>query len=70
MLSVLASGGRSLEAGEPFLTQEYTEDTDVTLTKFSSGRGQREGVWVGRARVGVWLTAGLVSFKSCGVDRS
>ncbi|OXX95882.1 hypothetical protein P701_21105 [Salmonella enterica subsp. enterica serovar Newport str. CVM80_2288] len=63
LLSVLASGGKSLEPGEPFLSQEYTEDKDVTLTKLSSGRRLLEALLILIALFAVWLMAALLSFN-------
>ncbi len=63
LLSVLASGGKSLEPREPFLSQEYTEDKDVTLTKLSSGRRLLEALLILIALFAVWLMAALLSFN-------
>jgi S-DNA-T family DNA segregation ATPase FtsK/SpoIIIE len=63
LLSVLASGRKSLKPGEPFLSQEYTEDKDVTLTKLSSGRRLLEALLILIALFAVWLMAALLSFN-------
>ncbi|NDO80481.1 DNA translocase FtsK [Citrobacter sp. NCU1] len=63
LLSVLASGRKSLKPGEPFLSQEYTEDKEVTLTKLSSGRRLLEALLILIALFAVWLMAALLSFN-------
>ncbi|WP_448884993.1 DNA translocase FtsK [Citrobacter telavivensis] len=63
LLSVLAPGRKSLKPGEPFLSQEYTEDKEVTLTKLSSGRRLLEALLILIALFAVWLMAALLSFN-------
>ncbi|EAX7990855.1 DNA translocase FtsK [Salmonella enterica] len=45
------------------MSQEYTEDKDVTLTKLSSGRRLLEALLVLIALFAVWLMAALLSFN-------
>jgi len=45
------------------LSQEYTEDKDVTLTKLSSGRRLLEALLILIALFAVWLMAALLSFN-------
>ncbi len=47
----------------PFLSQEYTEDKEVTLKKLSSGRRLLEAVLIVVAIFAVYLMAALVSFN-------
>ncbi|EAM4053344.1 DNA translocase FtsK [Salmonella enterica subsp. enterica serovar Berta] len=45
------------------MSQEYTEDKDVTLTKLSSGRRLLEALLILIALFAVWLMAALLSFN-------
>ncbi|EKY8141019.1 DNA translocase FtsK [Salmonella enterica] len=45
------------------MSQEYTEDKDVTLTKLSSGRRLLEALLIFIALFAVWLMAALLSFN-------
>ncbi|MGU0037876.1 DNA translocase FtsK [Citrobacter freundii complex sp. 2025EL-00176] len=45
------------------MSQEYTEDKDVTLTKLSSGRRLLEALLILIALLAVWLMAALLSFN-------
>ncbi|EAM3881740.1 DNA translocase FtsK [Salmonella enterica] len=45
------------------MSQEYTEDKDVTLTKLSSGRRLLEALLILVALFAVWLMAALLSFN-------
>ncbi|CAH4002960.1 DNA translocase FtsK, partial [Citrobacter freundii] len=45
------------------LSQEYTEDKDITLTKLSSGRRLLEALLILIALFAVWLMAALLSFN-------
>ncbi|EFU6989153.1 DNA translocase FtsK [Salmonella enterica subsp. enterica serovar Agbeni] len=45
------------------MSQEYTEDKDVTLTKLSSGRRLLEALLILIALFAVWLMAALLSFS-------
>ncbi|MCW6683205.1 DNA translocase FtsK [Salmonella enterica subsp. enterica serovar Potsdam] len=45
------------------MSQEYTEDKDVTLTKLSSGRRLMEALLILIALFAVWLMAALLSFN-------
>ncbi|EGF3003331.1 DNA translocase FtsK [Salmonella enterica subsp. enterica serovar Typhimurium] len=45
------------------MSQEYTEDKDVTLTKLSSGRRLLEALLILIAFFAVWLMAALLSFN-------
>ncbi|HFZ8995228.1 TPA: DNA translocase FtsK [Citrobacter freundii] len=45
------------------MSQEYTEDKDVTLTKLSSGRRLLEALLILTALFAVWLMAALLSFN-------
>ena len=47
----------------PVLSQEYTEDKEVTLTKLSSGRRVLEALLILVALFAVWLMAALLSFN-------
>lgn len=47
----------------PFLSQEYTEDKEVTLKKLSSGRRLLEALLIVVAIFAVYLMAALVSFN-------
>jgi S-DNA-T family DNA segregation ATPase FtsK/SpoIIIE len=53
----------SVLAGEPYLSQEYTEDKEVTLTKLSSGRRLLEALLILVSLFAVWLMAALLSFN-------
>ncbi|ELW5651459.1 DNA translocase FtsK [Salmonella enterica] len=48
------------------MSQEYTEDKDVTLTKLSSGRRLLEALLILIALFAVWLMAALLSFNPSG----
>ncbi|EAO4364310.1 DNA translocase FtsK [Salmonella enterica] len=45
------------------MSQEYTEDKDITLTKLSSGRRLLEALLILIALFAVWLMAALLSFN-------
>lgn len=45
------------------MSQEYTEDKEVTLSKLSSGRRLLEALLIVIALFAVWLTAALLSFN-------
>jgi S-DNA-T family DNA segregation ATPase FtsK/SpoIIIE len=45
------------------LSQEYTEDKEVTLTKLSSGRRLLEALLILVSLFAVWLMAALISFN-------
>ncbi|HFI6242281.1 TPA: DNA translocase FtsK [Escherichia coli] len=45
------------------MSQEYTEDKEVTLTKLSSGRGLLEALLILIVLFAVWLMAALLSFN-------
>jgi S-DNA-T family DNA segregation ATPase FtsK/SpoIIIE len=45
------------------LSQEYTEDKEVTLSKLSSGRRLLEALLIVIALFAVWLMAALLSFN-------
>ena len=45
------------------MSQEYTEDKEVTLSKLSSGRRLLEALLIVIARFAVWLMAALLSFN-------
>jgi len=45
------------------LSQEYTEDKEVNLTKLSSGRRLLEALLILVALFAVWLMAALLSFN-------
>ncbi|WP_437888165.1 DNA translocase FtsK 4TM domain-containing protein [Phytobacter sp. V91] len=45
------------------MSQEYTEDKDVTLTRLSSGRRLLEALLILVALFALWLTAALISFN-------
>ena len=45
------------------MSQEYTEDKEVTLTKLSSGRRLLEALLILIVLFAVWLMAALLSFN-------
>lgn len=45
------------------MSQEYTEDKEVTLSKLSSGRRLLEALLIVIALFAVWLMAALLSFN-------
>jgi S-DNA-T family DNA segregation ATPase FtsK/SpoIIIE len=53
----------TLKPGELFLSQEYTEDKEVTLTRLSSGRRLYEALLVLIALFAVYLIVALLSFN-------